>query len=1083
MFRFVLGRAASGKTLTLFKMIEKSVKEGKRPVLLVPEQFSFESEKSVLELLGDHEAQAVSVISFTRLCDEVERNIGGICGRILTESDKLVLMSKAIASVSNELRIWNKYSRSLGFAESMLDAVNEFKINSILPDELIEASKAIDGTLSAKLIDTAKIYSAFNILVSEKFIDPNDKLTTLYLKLEEYRYFDGRDVYIDSFKGFTGQQFKILDRIVAQAANVTVSLTDTPEGEKTADIFYNIKQTEERLLKIAKSHHCVIGETLSLYGNHYSSASVSAVESLMCENEPNSETIDDTITICRAATIYDEAEFVARNIRRLVREKGIKYRDIVVIARDTEPYEEALLSACNKNGVSCFSDKRLSLESLPPCRAVLAATDFINSFSTENILKFYKTGIDLLSVEEISILENYTYMWNVKGADWEREWDMDPSGFKSGDEISQSGIKKLEFINKLRIKAINPLIEFKISFKNNAPEMSKAIVKLLDRCNAQKSFSELFYSYKNDNQLYYADAIKQAWDSLMHILDSLSVCFGESGIKQSEYCDALRVSLSLNTVGVIPQMLDEVSFGSADRIRPSRPKVAFIMGANHGVFPKSATDTGLFAPSDRAKLIKLGIDIPDKVMQAVIDEEYLVYSNVCCPSDALYISYRSEIDGTPAEPSAFVSLIEETIPCKKINEPDMLTVDNLPETLEAVFSEFCKRSATPGSDSLTLLSSIEDDGISSRVNNVISARKTINHSLSTETATKLFGTELKMSPTRLEEFNRCKFMYFCKNGLRAKKIQPAEFNPMQRGTLIHFVLQKIVEKYGKGLSELDDDTVSNEVDILIEEYLNNIPGYQNIRNPRLDYLITTMSRSAKYVVQRLAEEFSQSEFEPIKCELRIGEDGDIPEIKIPVDDIGTVSLTGIVDRLDTWNGYIRIIDYKTGHRDFKLPDILVGQNMQMLIYLYALCRSNEFGGKPAGILYMPARRFKDESASKKRMNGVIKADIDLVTAMEKDNKGNFVPKLSSTPSDSFVLEGDFEKIFEHIDRILYNTAREMFSGNISVDPIDGIGSVACDYCDFKAVCRIGDTPHKCAEKIPNSAVIEKITKAGEKNGI
>lgn len=1080
MLRFISGRAASGKTYTILGMLQDCVISGKKTILLVPEQFSFESEKAVLDRLGDKGAQAVSVISFTRLCDEVERLTGGICGRTLTEPDKLILMGKAVLLCADRLSVWRNYGRSSGFASAMLDTVNEFKQNAITPEDLRLAAEETDGTLSDKLMDTAEIYFTFNTLVAERFIDPSDRLDSLYRRLEDCRYFDNKTVFIDSFKGFTGQQYKILDRIFAQAENVTVSLTDDPCDNQDTELFYSIRKTKRRLSKIAASHHIKEGATITLYKNHYKNAALSAVEKLMAEDRTEDCFSTDAVTVCQAVTVYDEAEFVARNIRRLVREGRCRYRDIVVIARDTAPYEQALEAACVKNGVSCFIDRRIPLGTLPPAASVLAAADAARGFTTERILRFHKTGLDVINPAELSRLENYTYLWNISGKDWLKDWDMDPDGFNATGALSDKSKQTLDELNALRKKAITPLMRFKDAFRDDAKKMSKAIYELLCECDARGSLLKLSDCYKNDNRTVYADAVKQSWDMLMQVLDSLAVCFGEGRTTAVEYTDALHTALKFTTVGVIPQMLDEVTFGAADRIRPSRPKYAFIIGANQGVFPKTSTVSGIFGNGERSKIIELGIDITDRITEAAFEEEFLVYSNVCCPTDGLFISYCTEI----GDASAFVENITTSLDCVCVKEPAELSDTNLPETSEAAFSELCRKFSSECADAKTLgLALSDDEDIQHRIDAVICARAPHTERISEDTAKKLFGSNIKMSPSRLEEFNRCRFMYFCKSGLRAKKLQPADFDAMQRGTLIHFVLQKLIEKYGKGIAELDEAAISREVDMFIDEYLDSVAGYRSVETPRSRYLVSTMARSIKFVANRLALEFAQSEFEPQFCELRIGDGGDIPEIKVPAGDDRFITLSGIVDRLDSWNGYIRIVDYKTGHRDFKLPDILVGQNMQMLIYLYALCRSEKFGGKPAGIFYMPARRVRDDRASEARMSGIMQADISLVEAMEKENRGHFVPRLGKTPSDSFIEGDDFDRIFSHIDRVLSRTANSIMSGDIAVDPVDGIGSDACKYCDFRCVCRIGDRPHRSAEKLSNAEVVEKIVKDGEEDGV
>ena len=77
MLKFIFGRPASGKTYNVLKMIKELSDCGKHSVFIVPEQFSFESERAVLRTLGDRAALNVSVMSFSRLCDEVGRTVGG----------------------------------------------------------------------------------------------------------------------------------------------------------------------------------------------------------------------------------------------------------------------------------------------------------------------------------------------------------------------------------------------------------------------------------------------------------------------------------------------------------------------------------------------------------------------------------------------------------------------------------------------------------------------------------------------------------------------------------------------------------------------------------------------------------------------------------------------------------------------------------------------------------------------------------------------------------------------------------------------------------------------------------------------
>lgn len=1073
MLQFILGRASSGKTYTVTQKIAECISQGESPVLLVPEQFSFESEKNILDVVGDTAAQRVSVISFTRLCDEIERVVGGVCGESITDADRVILMNRAIKICREELVRFKKYVSSSSFAQLMIDTVNEFKTNFITVEDLrYVADSTDDEQLRLKLLDTALVYENYDALINEKFIDNTDRLTKLYYTLENCRYFENKTVFIDSFKSFSGQQYKILERILSQAGSVTVTLTDNVDDTRELGLFSNVKKVKNRIVSIAKNFAVQVAEDIVLQSKNYDSGDLDALEEFMATGKTYFDGECKDIAICRADSVYSEADFVARNIRRIVRETGARYSDFVIIARDTATYEDALKVACNKNDISCFIDQRIPLISLPCATAVLSAANTAKNFCTENILRFHKSGVEVLTLDELSTLENYAYLWNIDGKTWENEWTMDPDGFSASGELSAAKLEQLKAINAIRKKAIEPLLELKNSFTYNAKNMAGALVELLYNARADEHFKKLSKQYTD---AVYGDAVKQSWDSVMQILDSLVRCFGDAQISKVEFCDALKMAFSLETVGVIPQMIDEAVFGAADRIRPSRPKYAFIMGANQGVFPKTVENRGLFVNQEREKLMSLGIDIPDNTFGTVVDEDHLLYSNICCASKGVFISFTTTIDGVnSAEPSTFISDIQGKFNIEIINEPCNLDVNNLPETREDALSRFCN-GTNYGTDAVTLAKSLEESELTDRISAILQNQNPTEHTITSDTAKKLFGEKIVMSPSKFDSFNRCRFMYFCRYGLRAERLQPAEFNAMQRGTIVHYVLERAVEDHGKALGELCKAQILELVDRYMQEYFDLIAGYSDIETPYFKYLASTIKRTLVYVVQRLALEFAQSDFEPVKCELKIGYNGDLPEIKIPIDGSGTLELIGVVDRLDKWNGYIRIIDYKTGHRDFKLPDILFGQNMQMLIYLYAVIRSEQFGGKAAGILYMPASRDKSGLKSARRMNGLLAADQSVITAMEKENQGEFVPKFSEkSPSDSFIKNEDFDKIFTFIESKLKNTGNAIYNGNIAADPVDGLDSGACKYCEYQAICRISDKQHKQVPKLTNQEVLNEI---------
>lgn len=1077
MLKFIIGPPASGKTTKAVEII-KSLSENKEgSVLLVPEQFTFENERMLLRKLGDNLFLYTSVMSFSRLCDEVGRVAGGIAGTVLSDSDKIVFMSRALKNVKNELKLWGKYTSSVTFAKTLLDAVGEFKINAVTCEELLRASLNIgNSTLKAKISDIITVYNEYDRLLGSKFIDPADKLTKLYRTLERVRFFENKTVIIDSFKGWTGQQFLLIERILTQAKDVYICLTDNTAAKKQFSIFTNIREAAKRVTDYAVSQGIEVAEPEVFEKSFYNREGLKELEGLLSQGI-GEKLSDDSVFIAECATVEDQAEFAARTIRSTVRREGLRFKDFVVIARDSEPYEASVQAAFKRNGVPLFFDRRAPLTGFSAAIAVDAALKALD-FNTENLLKFHKTGLGTLSAAEISKLQNYCFIWNIKGDIWLKEWDMNPSGFSADERFFSNNKEELSLLNGLRKRAIEPILKLRKEFYGTAANRTRAVVRLMDNCEFSRKLSELSDNFDKDSAFAIPDILKQSYDEYIRILDSIVRSFGDENISEEEFCSALKIAVANASVGVVPQMLDEVTFGSADRIRPSRPRVAIILGANQGEFPKNIGGDSVFTVRDRALLSQIGITIADNSVYSVIDEEYLVYSNLCCPSDKLFICYStSTATGDELTPSAFVLSIKENLCPKVLYEPKrFLDSSTAPETPEAAWTEFCKRHGE-ADDFTTLKAILENIGEGDRAERIFEGSKASEQSISPETAEKLFGKNIRMTASKFNTFSQCRFAYFCRYGLNVDALQSADFNVMQRGTIIHFVFECIINEFKDDLDALKTADTDALTDKYIQLYLDKIPGYRSVENKMLMWLVSRISRSLKEVVRHICNEIAQSDFKPVTCELKIDRDGDIKPVKFPYAK-GVITLTGSIDRVDEYGEKIRIIDYKSGKRTFVLSDILVGLNLQMLLYLYAVIRGN--GRKDtdaAGILYQPVHR--DITGDGIAMNGLICEDRDIAFAMDKSGEGKFAPKLLYTQKGElnsnckdYIPTEDFSLVFDHIERLMSRAGEVIAAGDFTAAPVKGSGSLICDYCEFSDICGITEDKIVKADNLKNKEVIE-----------
>ncbi|MBR6572414.1 MAG: PD-(D/E)XK nuclease family protein [Clostridia bacterium] len=1077
MLNFIFGRACTGKSYTVIKKAARDSLNG-QVVIIVPEQFTFETERALIKI-KERRNDNITVLSFTRLFDEISNTVGKGSVPCISEFEKIIFTDKALRATAENLTVFSKYIGFPDFVKKLAALIKDFKFASATPDAIFSASEEIGGSCGAKLKDLSIVMSAYDALISDKFIDPSDFMTRLYETLRDFQYFKGKSVYFDAFTGFTEQQYKVIERIIEQSQDVTFSFATDDYKSEDINVFYNINSAIRKIKSIAASRGVKENEPLILDTFHYNNPNLKELECLMVGEKTEEAFNSDGIRLISCKNPREEAVATATLIKNEVRQNNYRYRDFIVVSRNMETYKNFIELQCKKNEVACFTDRSVRLIDTPLYVHISALFELVISFSEENIFKYLKSGLVDIPDEDVFTLEDYIYVWSIKGSDWANEWVMSPRGLETGEDGAEEQ-KKLAKINELREKVYNSIIDFRKRFSGTPTNMSKALFGFLEKQSIDKLLASLCDRFEEDGDRYSASILRQSWDVIIGIMDSIVRVFEDKEIKTEEYVSAFNLAAESIEISNVPQMLDEVTFGSADRIRPSKPKIAFILGANQDVFPNTKLTPGLLSEQDKKKLKNANINLNDDAIKSAVEEDYLVYSLLCCAVDKVYIMYsQGDMTGAKIEPSAFISRITNHFTSLK-EEKFELSVkgDFIPQTPKVAFGDL---SLIAQDNKPTVKASLEgiepfDFGLSV----INSARDEQNFSISPTTAKELFGKDIYISASKLDKYYSCKLKYFLDSGLKTGKVKKADLNVMHRGTITHYILESIINKYHKDIISLSQEELSKEVDFFIDEYFASIKGTEILLTPRFKFLLSRISQSVKDVVYHMAEDFRQNDFDPKYCEFSIGYKDDETKVVLPLEE-GNVILTGKIDRVDTYKNFVRVVDYKTNSKQFDLPDVLVGLNLQMLVYLYAVVKKGNLteDSKAAGILYMPAK----SNLVKKplAMNGLISSEEEVRDAMEKENEGKFVPKYKEN-SPSYADDELFELIFNKIESLMIDMAKGVKAGQFDADPMDGVNSDACKYCDYSNVCKRSDKQHKKVPKLTPYEVKE-ILKGGEYNGI
>ncbi|NLJ30568.1 MAG: helicase [Clostridiales bacterium] len=1110
MLRFILGRSGSGKTQTVRGLLKDLARDAqKKLMLIVPEQSSFENERAMLGLLGAKNAQRVEVTSFSRLADAVFRRFGGAAGRKLDDGGRGILMSLALEQVKDRLVFYRKNAESTELIQLMLSACAELKMCEVGPGDLEKAANAMpNGTLRQKTEELSLIFAAYDALVAQSYVDPLDDLTRLKNVLGEHSYFQGYTVAVDSFQSFTVQEYGILDLILRQADDLCVTLCadrlDDPEHGM--GLFSLVCRTAKNLTRLARRNGVAVAAPQVLPGGRrFESPALKALEAGAFRFERSEKVpADGDVVVYEAKNAYDEAAFVAASIRHLVMEENYRYRDIAVIARLPEEYRGILDPALERWRIPYFMDKPQAIDAEPLMRLVLAAFRVVRTgFNSDAVFSYLKTGLAGLDTEAISRLENYVFIWNISGKKWKEPWTEHPQGFS--ETMTGADEQRLKEINELREAVSAPLVRFAARLKEADGEgMASAVFGLLQEVRAAEHLKTLAARLSACGEPELADRQLRLWDLLMGILDQTALVLRGRQVGHTRYAELLRLVILANNMASIPQGLDEVTVGGADRIRTSAPKAVFLIGAVQGTFPLAPGGGCVFSDSERRELIRLGLPLNDTMEGVAVQERFLAYSAMSAPSRKLLISYPvSGLSGEANSPSSIPSEALAVLKDVPVLNELLLPQAWFANAEEPAFELMAQQWNRPTVLSATLKRFFEERGETHRLRAVgRAAEKRPAAFESREKAGMLFGSGLRVSATQIEKYFLCRFQYFCRYGLNVKERRAAEMDALEYGSLIHFLLEKLFRNLGgEAILSMEPEELRREIGKLLNCYIESKLGGTGGKTPRFVYLFTRVADSAQVIALHIARELAQSEFCPEDFELAIGAGG-IPPLRILLPDGGEVEIDGKIDRVDlmTRNGvrYVRVVDYKTGHKEFRLSDVIYGINMQMLIYLAALVQNGaeRYGAlRPAGVLYMPANRpsvsagrgtapekLREAAEKKLRMDGLVLDDPEIISAMEQKGEGKYLPVAlkdgKAARRDHVATQEELAGVMRHIRGLVSAMARELHGGNVAAVPLSGDYD-ACAWCPYAAVCgHEQDDPVRETAKWDREELMRELMKEG-----
>ncbi|MCI8566561.1 MAG: ATP-dependent helicase [Lachnospiraceae bacterium] len=1107
-----MGPSGSGKTTSLYEWLIREAERSSafQALLIVPEQFTMQTQKDLVSLHPRHSVANIDILSFDRLAYRVLGEQGAENLTVLDDMGKLLVLRRAASLCGKELTLFRKNLDKAGFIDkikSMLSELYQYRIDEGQLRELIAATGG-QPLLKRKLEEILTLYTAFDHSMQEDTIPSERLLDVLCRLIPDSGLIRASAVAFDGFTGFTPAQYQVLEALMRHAKQVIVT---APTDEDLQEPLFEMGRTMVRTLRTLAAKGGIAEEESRLLppGLRFQESPALAVlerQFLRCPAMPMTEKDDSgSLRLWEVTDRRAELQCVAREMFRLVKEEGMRYRDMAVVSSDIAGYEPVIRQVFGRYGIPCFIDIKKSMMGHPLVAYLRGALETIESgYSYETMFACLKSGMAPLEEQDLYELENYVLAKGLRGRRaWETPWEQADKEDRRTD---------MERLNRIRRQAAEPLLALHKALKSpgaSVQDYAAALVEFMQGQQVEKRLKQLAERLLQAGEASLSLEYEQAYKKVLELLDKIVELFGDARVSLREWREILDTGFSEIRVGVIPACVDRVVAGDMHRTRLKDPKVLFFVGANDGLVPKTGEKASLLSDLDRRSLSRLGVSLaPTRQQNGFIDRFYL-YLTLTKPSRRLYVSWcRQSLDGGALSPSYMVGELKNVFPWLTAEQADrgmplaeqIVTRKTAGDALLAGFADYKEGRACEAWKELYSLFWQDPQGQKELARWRDAAFMTYREeSLGPAVARALYGEQVGGSVTRLERYAACAYGQFLSYGLELAERKLHEFAAADMGTLFHEVIRRFFAKvYGEDSQKSrDQEEMRPEPAVIGEERRKALVhqclleaaaqgGSRGLEGTaRGDYLLRRVERIADRTLWALCEQLARGDFRPSEVEVEFdGRDSQAMNLLIDADTL--MRLHGRIDRVDTCEDgdeiYVKVIDYKTGGTSFDLVGVYYGLQLQLAVYLDAAMERErrKHGDKtviPAGILYYnihdpfvqtgPEEAAHPDPASVEtallkelKMNGLVNREREIYRRLDRLVGTDAPPVIPVVEKDGEPVEKrsslagtrQLEALCRFVRGRMQEFGRRIMEGDLAVNPYIRDGHTGCDYCRFAAVC-------------------------------
>ena len=1079
-----------GDAETLKKKLMDLAAAHERMLVIVPEQYTLQTERDLIEGLSSAGFFDLEVLSPSRLTERVF-SLTGSDGRIRIDArGKQFALAKVMLQCQRELIYFESAAQKQGFLDRAAALIADLKKAGVTPEALSAYAESLeDGPSRDKIGDLARIYQAYASQLSDQFVDGEDVLETMLARLPASDLAKGACVAVYGFDVLTGQMNRILIAL-SQCCDEANALLVLGREED----FEPVRESVARLQKEAKKANipCAFSFLPPVPNPQAPEIRHLKAQYLQSPGVPF-EGPCEAIRLYAAPSPYFEAHFAAQEMVFL-HEQGVAYADMAVLLGDAG-FSSTLSAVLSAYHIPAYISRKMPAVTHGAIRFLLSSLRAVSGgYRQEDMISLIKSGYAPISEEMQWRMENYLLSYGIRGKGWLNAFTRGPQEERTALEEPRSVL-------------IAPLEKMRQAMRSseNADDTLKALYGYLVETGVFQSL--------NDNQEKLlanglpAEAMQsnQVWNALIQLLNQAHAILQNEKITARQLSGWLEAGLEACELSALPPTADAVMCGPVGSIPLNSPKIMFFMNLTDRLL--SASPAGLLTDDEQQDAqehldayLSLSADGRDALKRLDI------WKALCAPREKLYLTRSlAAQDGTALRPFAglsairrlFPALVQEGTISQQIAAAHPLAPLPALDALGAKIRE--GQLNTEWLEAWKYLAQNEETRAQAEAVRAAFLPPEDARPLPREITRRLFMERI-MSVSRLESFAVCPYKHFVDQGLSPQPRKEWTLTPIDAGNFYHSALEGFTRLLPTlpAWPRIDKKTCDAAIDSaaqpLFDEMLSGVMG----DSARMRALGEKYRRVLRRVAWTFTKGARQCAFSPVSAEVRFGYAGGIPPILLRLSDGSQVAVRGVIDRIDRYAGdegvFLRVVDYKSGNEKISPAKIFWGAQLQLLLYLQAAL-SMEENTEPAGAFYMHVddpllpddgekAEIEDALARLLRLRGVALKDAGILQKMDAGDPPLTLPRTMLT-NGGFAKDAmlatleDMKKLIGHAEKMACAFAEKMRRGQIAASPLcakDGSGP--CDYCEYASICRSNSTQFpenaRKMQEMKFDALLEKI---------